>query len=147
VVLDLLSRPELQDIADQYQLEVADRRMKDQLVDAAAGSRKVVLVDVLAAYSRDRLKELCRAFGLDDSGKEQLTLVERLVGAKARDSGTYTTVPGSAHVLKARDRAAVYEPLLRRDGISVRRPSRAKERARPRRRTGGHESEAVVSGR
>ncbi len=33
--------------------------------------------------SRDRLKELCRALGLDDSGKEKAAIVERIVGGKA----------------------------------------------------------------
>jgi hypothetical protein len=40
---------------------------------AAASSRKVVLEEVLAGYSRERLKELFRAVGLDDSGKENLS--------------------------------------------------------------------------
>lgn len=77
-ILDLLNRRELQVIADAYALEVSERRVKDQLVDAAAGSRKVVRTDVLAVYSRDRLKDLCRDLELDDSGKEKSVLVGRL---------------------------------------------------------------------
>jgi len=39
-VLEQLTRPELQAIADGAQLEVADRRVRDQLVEAAASSRR-----------------------------------------------------------------------------------------------------------
>ena len=82
-ILDLLTRPELQEVADRYQLTVPDRRVNDQLVDAATGSRKVVLADVLSAYTRDRLKELCSALGVDDGGREKAVLVERLTGQSA----------------------------------------------------------------
>jgi type I restriction enzyme M protein len=78
-VLDLLTRSELQDIAEKYELKVADRRKRDQLIASAAGSRKVVLSEILGSYSRDRLKELCGALRLDDSGKEKAALVGRLV--------------------------------------------------------------------
>ena len=54
--------------------------MKTQLVDALAGSRKVRLDEVLQELSRNRLKELCRAFGLDDSGRRKADIVARLVG-------------------------------------------------------------------
>src|SRR5262245_38629258 len=84
-ILDLLTRPELQAIADEHGLEVADRRVNDQLIDAAVRSRKVVLADVLMGYTRDRLKELCRELKLDDRGKEKAILVARLVGANSGD--------------------------------------------------------------
>lgn len=47
-LLNQLTRPELQAIADQYQLEVADRRVNEQLVEVAASSRKIVIADVVA---------------------------------------------------------------------------------------------------
>ena len=62
-------------MADRYGLEVADRRIRDQLIDAVAGSRKVVLGEALTDLSRDRLMELCRELGLDDSGREKSLLV------------------------------------------------------------------------
>jgi SAM-dependent methyltransferase len=145
-LVEQLTRPELQAIADEHALVVEDRRVRDHLIDAAVSARKVSMADVLATYPRDRLKELCRALGLDDTGKEKVSLVERLVGANGRDSATYTVPPASDHVLKAGERAVAYEPLLRRDGVSVKPRRKTKERTWPRRRTGGYESEAVVSG-
>jgi type I restriction enzyme M protein len=87
-VLEILGRNELQALADLHELAVEDRRVRDQLVDAAAGSRKVVLADVLAKFSRDRLKELCRELGLDDGGREKAQLVERLTGAGGKAEPT-----------------------------------------------------------
>lgn len=81
-VLEALTRPELQAAVEQFDLEVADRRVKDQLVDALVVSRKFTLTDLLAVYSRDRLKELCRALDLDDSGREKAALIERLAGTR-----------------------------------------------------------------
>lgn len=80
-VLEKLNRNELLALADLHELAVEDRRVRDQLVAAAAGSRKVVLADALAEFSRDRLKEICRELGLDDGGREKAPLVERLTGA------------------------------------------------------------------
>jgi type I restriction enzyme M protein len=79
-VLNTLTRNELLDVADRHELVVADRRVRDQLADAAASSCRVVIADVLAELSRDRLKEVCRALDVDDAGKEKAVLVERLVG-------------------------------------------------------------------
>ena len=80
ILAELTSR-ELRDAIDGYGLGVDDRRVRAQLVDALARSRKVQLTEVLSGLSRDRLKELCRAFELDDSGRKKADLVARLVEA------------------------------------------------------------------
>ena len=85
-VLGQLSRDELVGAAERFELEVADRRVKDQLVDAVASSKRAGLADLLGELSRDRLKELCRALGLDDGRKEKAVLVDRLTGASSKAS-------------------------------------------------------------
>lgn len=103
-VLETLNRNELLAVVERHQLEVADRRVRDQLLDAITASRKVALADALAPLSRDRLKELCRELGLDDAGREKAQLVERLTGQAAsapadnspaapRDSGVSAAKP------------------------------------------------------
>jgi type I restriction enzyme M protein len=82
-ILDQLTAKELRAAIDSHELHVDDRRVKAQLVDALAGSRKVRLDEVLPELSRNRLKELCRGFGLDDSGRRKADIVARLVGAGA----------------------------------------------------------------
>ena len=42
-VLEVLSADELRSIAAEYELEVADRRSRDALIEAVAGSRKATL--------------------------------------------------------------------------------------------------------
>ena len=78
-ILAQLTAKELRAGADNYELHVDDRRVKARLVDALAGSRKVRLDEVLPELSRNRLKELCRAFSLDDSGRKKADLVARLL--------------------------------------------------------------------
>ena len=85
-VLGQLSRDELLAATDQFDLAITDRRVKDQLVDAVASSKRAGLAEVLAGLSRDRLKELCRALGLDDAGKEKALLVDRLTGPSSKAS-------------------------------------------------------------
>ena len=75
-----LTSQELRAVVDRYGLSVEDRRVKAQLVVAVARSRKARIAEILADLSRDRLKELCRAFDLEDSGRRKGDLVARLVG-------------------------------------------------------------------
>ena len=82
-ILAELTTDELRADVDYYELEVADRRVKAQLVDGLARSRKARVDEILQDLSRDRLKELCRAFGLDDSGRKKADLVARLVAPAA----------------------------------------------------------------
>ena len=79
-ILKLLNKNELQSIVATYDLAVSDKRVKDQLVEAAASSKKATLDNLLPELSRDRLKELCRALGQDDAGREKAALIERLTG-------------------------------------------------------------------
>ena len=82
-VLAELTRAELRANLDHYELAVDDRRVSAQFVDAFGHSRKARLDEMLLRLSRDRLKELCRVFGLDDSGRKKADLVARLVGPAA----------------------------------------------------------------
>ena len=87
-VLAELTRAELRANFDDYELAVDDRRVSTQLVDALARSRKARLDEMLLRLSRNRLKELCRVFGLDDAGRKKADLVARLVGPAAASSAS-----------------------------------------------------------
>ncbi len=80
VVLEELKRDELLAALDLFELEVADRRVRAQLIDALAGSRRARLAEALGQLPRTRLKEICRALDMDDSGREKALLVARLTG-------------------------------------------------------------------
>ncbi len=79
-ILFELTADELRANVEYYELEVYDRRVKTELVEALAGSRKARLDEILPDLSRNRLKELCRVFGLDDSGREKAAIAARLIG-------------------------------------------------------------------
>lgn len=81
-VLQHLTRDELVSVVNRFDLSPKDRRAKDGLVEAIAASKKATLPEILPELPRDRLKELCQAFDLDDGGREKGALVERLVGGK-----------------------------------------------------------------
>ena len=98
-VLAELTTDEVRAVVDRCELQVEDRGVKAHLVDAVARSRKARIGEILPELSRHRLKELCRAFDLDDSGRKKADLVARLVGptgavrsgggaAPAADSGS-----------------------------------------------------------
>ena len=100
-ILEELTSHELRDNLNYYELEVADRRIRIQLVDALDRSRKARLDEVLQGLHRDRLKELCRAFGLDDSGRKKATLVARLVTPAAAQPDDGAAAPPAAAVAAA----------------------------------------------
>ena len=78
-ILDKLTRHELRISVGAYRLQVGDRRVKAQLADALARARKVQVRKISQDLSRDRLKELCRVFDLDGSGRRKPDLAARLV--------------------------------------------------------------------
>ena len=103
-ILAELTTHELRPIVDGYELGVEDRRVKAELVHAVARSRTARIGEILTNLARNRLKELCRAFDLDDSGRKKADLVARLVGpdgaaergggaAATADSGPATSEP------------------------------------------------------
>lgn len=56
-LLDSLKREELQEAVDHYELEVRDRRVREQLIDALSGSKKARIAEILDDLPRIRLTE------------------------------------------------------------------------------------------
>lgn len=89
-ILDQLKRDELVAAVERLELPVADRRMRDQLIEALADSQEATTAEILGDLKRDRLKELCRELGLDDGGREKAVIIERLAGAGPEAGGELT---------------------------------------------------------
>ena len=104
-ILSKLTLDELRINADYYDLDVYDRRVRNQLIDALAVARRAALDEMLWELSRDRLKELCRAFDLDDSGRKKGDLVERLISrtAASRKAGAAARTKPSAPEVETAD--------------------------------------------
>jgi type I restriction enzyme M protein len=89
-----LSRDELNQVVERFELAVTDRRKRDGLIEVIAASKKATLGEILPVIPRERLKELCRVFDLDDSGREKSTLIERLT-ATGKTTSTPSRPPRS----------------------------------------------------
>ena len=89
-ILVELSAEELRAGVDYYELEVDDRRVKAHLTEALAKSRKTRVDAMLDQLPRNRLKALCRALDLDDSGRRKSDIVARLTGASAHPKASTT---------------------------------------------------------
>lgn len=88
--LDTLRKARLLEIAERFELDIAGSRKKPEVLDALARTRRMSFEDVLGTLTRDELKQICRARGLSDGGRDKQTLVDRLLGreaASARDAG------------------------------------------------------------
>lgn len=126
-ILEFLTRDELLALVDRSELHVADRRLKAPLLQAANRLTSGHLSSYLADLPRDRLKDLCRNFGLDDGGREKAPLVARLLPrqtafadlATARGAGERSPVPAvprspskSARPALKRQRAVPQQAVL-----------------------------------
>jgi hypothetical protein len=84
-ILEKLTRDELLTAVSTFNLEVADRRRRDLLVDALIGSQTTRVPEVLRALPRPRLMDLCRSLGLSDRGREKAVLLARLIDSAAHE--------------------------------------------------------------
>ena len=89
-ILSELSTKDLQDYANYYALEVADHRVKAQLLDALVGCEAAPIEEILGDWYRDDLKALCRTFDIDDSGKKKADLIARLTASTEAVEGEST---------------------------------------------------------
>lgn len=89
-ILDLLSRDELLELVGKHDVTVGDKRVKSHLADRLE-EKGPPLATLLAGFSRDALKELCRKLGLDDGGREKAVLVARLAAAPSSSPAASNT--------------------------------------------------------
>src|SRR3954470_9639590 len=87
--LEALSREQLARITEHVELEVTDRRSAASHVDAIVRAKRVDFAEVLGLLGRDELKAVCAALGLDTSGREKQTLLDRVLG---RPNGAGTEI-------------------------------------------------------
>lgn len=85
-LLTLLTTAEQQTAVHDLGLLISDPSSAEQRVAVLAATPVQLLQAVLQDYKRARLKELCRALGFSDAGKEKSDLVTRLLGAAESDS-------------------------------------------------------------
>lgn len=79
-VLDNLTVKRLGGLCDAFELDRAGVTRKDDLVELLGRSKSASFEALLGQLKRDELKEICRAHGLDDSGKEKEPIIARILG-------------------------------------------------------------------
>jgi type I restriction enzyme M protein len=89
--LRVLGRDRLSELTDHFAVEVGDRRVIENHVDAIVRSRSVDFADVLARLKRPELKAICEALGLDAGGRELQPLIDRILSPGAKKSPTWST--------------------------------------------------------
>ncbi len=111
-VLATLTSDRLRMLSDAFELDSSTSADKNALVDLLARSRRASFAKILGRLQRDELKAACRAVGLDDSGKQKTSLVDRILGrgraakqapAPPKSTGEQLTLAGV--------KAAVREPF------------------------------------
>lgn len=152
-VLSALGKDVLLEIGRDLELDVTTRMGVEELRDALAKSKRAKLDAIVQeSLSRDTLKEICGAVGLDDTGKEKAALVERILAAggdKAANGAGYRIDPAAVRGSKAAEGGGALGALLSGlDAAPAKKPTRAKGKTKngERRRGGVPESEAVIAG-
>ena len=77
--LDCLARPRLFEIAAVFELDASGRLKKDEIIDVIARSHRASFEAVLDQLRREELKDICRAHGLADGGKEKTALRDHIL--------------------------------------------------------------------
>lgn len=75
-VLSALTRDDLVILAARLEVSVGAQQRKDEIVETLSKVR--TLDDAFMELPRDRLKQVCRKLGVDDSGREKTVIVGRL---------------------------------------------------------------------
>jgi type I restriction enzyme M protein len=79
--LETLSRDSLATVTAKLGLEVEDRRSQASHVEAILKAKATPFGDVLRLLTREDLKAICEALGLDTAGKEKEPIVQRILAA------------------------------------------------------------------
>lgn len=120
-LLPLLSRDELLAAADRLGVTLPERRAKDPIVEALAAAPAATADAVLADLKRDRLKELCRAIDLDNSGREKAEITARPAGGPSKTQSLPSRYSSSplGHPVSAGQALAANRRFMARIGAST----------------------------
>jgi hypothetical protein len=119
-VLKVLNVRELQQLASAYDVYATDKRSIASLVNALVRSDAPTLAEILRQLPRVTLKYICSAFGLSDSGKEKIPLINRIL--KESKAKRPTSTRGRAAGAEAKAEVEV------EDTESPRRDDRSEQR-------------------
>ncbi len=88
--LGVLTKLRLLEIAGALGLGLPGRLLKSELINVIAASPRAPFQRILELLKRDELKAICRAVGLDDSGREKALIADRILGRADGATATLT---------------------------------------------------------
>jgi hypothetical protein len=91
--LAALSRDTLTAVTSAYDLDVGDRRVVGNHIDAIVRSRTIEFADLLSRLSRDELKTVCSTLDLPSDGREKQVLIDRILGSSNAPTAVSTAAP------------------------------------------------------
>ena len=93
--LTTLTRVRLLELADLFALGLPRATAKPDLIEALAHAPRPSFADLLDALKRDELKDICRAHGLADAGRDKAPIIARLLGQPAVTAVAKRTITGN----------------------------------------------------
>lgn len=94
--LQVLTKARLRELVEAFGLKLAAAEAKDAHVELLARSKKATLPKLLESLQRDELKDICRAHGLPDGGREKASIIARLLGQPAATNDDDDDEPAAA---------------------------------------------------
>lgn len=147
-VLSALGKEELQEVARRLELDITTRMTIDELRDVVAKSKRASVSEIVQeSMSRDTLKAICEACGLDATSKEKAPLVERVIAAGSPANGkSYKVDAESTRGSKAAEGSVAPGAMLPGlDDVPAKKPTKAKSKKAGRRR-GVTDGDAAIAG-
>ncbi|RKH29781.1 type I restriction endonuclease subunit M [Corallococcus sp. CA041A] len=86
--LEQLSRDRLTSLSDHFGLDVGDRRVIQNHVNAIVRSQSVDFGVLLGLLKREELQAICGALGLAQAGREKEVLVQRILGGSGESDSS-----------------------------------------------------------
>jgi len=77
--LEQLGRDRLLSLTAHFRLEVADKRVAENHINALLRAKSLDFSELLGLLSRQELQSICTALGLDSGGREKELLVQRIL--------------------------------------------------------------------
>lgn len=83
--LATLTRARILELVENFEMDVRRSGSKADLVDEVARSKRASFKRALETLKRKELKEICRAHGLDDSGRAKEVIIDRILGREEEE--------------------------------------------------------------
>jgi site-specific DNA-methyltransferase (adenine-specific)/adenine-specific DNA-methyltransferase len=108
-ILTVASTTTLRQIAENFELSVADKRKRQALIDAISSARRCQAKDLLGYLGEPEVKQVCEAAGVDSRGRKNALIARLLEGA----SPMPTQAPASLQPSTARPKTLDQSPKRR----------------------------------